>query len=71
MSDIYENGFQKSREIQFIMNRKIHHRTDLGMTQRTDFIDKYVEIIINTIHMLKKVEGSMSSKTSKDKSHNI
>lgn len=53
------------------MNRKIHNRTDLGMIQITDFIDKYVEIIINIIHMLKKVEGSMSSKTSKDKSHNI
>lgn len=48
---------QRSREIQFTMNRKTDNRTDLGMTQMIGFIDKYVEIIIKYNPYVQKGRG--------------
>lgn len=48
---------QRSREIQFMMNRKTDNRTDLGMTQMIDFIDTYVKIIIKYNPYVQKGRG--------------
>lgn len=62
---------QKHRRTELILNRKINNRTDLEVTKMIEFLAKYIKTIIIIIHMLKKVEASVSSKISRNENYKI